>query len=503
MSFLIDSCYQIFNITDAATTHSSNSSSTGNSAQERLSQRLSLHPREYSSSFASSIDDRSMESSTHSESRARNLVKVLYDLEPESPDELPLVKDDWINVIAKHNEEWYEGQYTSASGQVLRGLFPGSYVDMSSFTNDLSARSTTSSPVPTYTSESENIPLRKVIVFYAYEASEDIELSLKPNEVLTLLDDTDEDWWSGRTEDGREGLFPKNYVQIVDSSGDSNKEGHNKYVNDWKSLEQKQYSQSQFEISNAELNSAIDYSAEDKLATGMSNLNLDAPTNQTSVNNNEIPFHYRHIHNPQQQHEKRRSATREIARGGSDRFSIELNKSEPIVRGPPPPTPSRTTAAVPIRITRNIRNNNVISQTNNGNKRPLAPATAPQTQYNKNWFNSEQKQSMGMATQQSSWKIDKGRFTFCVGWFMKLAKPDASGRAMVAGRDAAEFILKSGLRKDVVARILELSDIDGDKMFDRDEFVVAHHLAISIKKGMPEPKTLPEYLIPASKRSIM
>lgn len=65
----------------------------------------------------------------------------------------------------------------------------------------------------------------------------------------------------------------------------------------------------------------------------------------------------------------------------------------------------------------------------------------------------------------------------------------------------ATFLVQSGLPRPTIARILELSDLDLDKRFDRDEFAIAMHLSLCVsKRKMPLPDTLPPYLIPKSKR---
>ena len=52
----------------------------------------------------------------------------------------------------------------------------------------------------------------------------------------------------------------------------------------------------------------------------------------------------------------------------------------------------------------------------------------------------------------------------------------------------------------VLRRIWKLSDVDQDGMLDSDEFALAMHL-INIKmEGHDLPSTLPEHLIPPSKR---
>jgi len=102
------------------------------------------------------------------------------------------------------------------------------------------------------------------------------------------------------------------------------------------------------------------------------------------------------------------------------------------------------------------------------------------------------------------WKINKERFELCFKFFMKFSEELEDGRRVVKGKSAGEFLLRSKLSKPVIARILELADIDKDGQLDRDEFVVAHHLAICIsKEGMPEPSSLPSYLIPKTKRNIV
>mmetsp|Transcript_15903 Transcript_15903/g.28313 ORF Transcript_15903/g.28313 Transcript_15903/m.28313 type:complete len:635 (-) Transcript_15903:576-2480(-) len=108
--------------------------------------------------------------------------------------------------------------------------------------------------------------------------------------------------------------------------------------------------------------------------------------------------------------------------------------------------------------------------------------------------------SAGVSTPKP-FKITKERVALCLKYFEKHAV-DEGGKRAVPGRSAANFLLKSGLDKQTVVKILELSDIDGDLKLDRDEYIVAHHLTICIsKEGMQLPARLPDYLIPKSKQS--
>lgn len=57
-------------------------------------------------------------------------------------------------------------------------------------------------------------------VQYDYEKAEDNEIELREGEYVTNIDMVDEDWWIGTNAQGEQGLFPANYVELVEGGGD-------------------------------------------------------------------------------------------------------------------------------------------------------------------------------------------------------------------------------------------------------------------------------------------
>jgi len=69
---------------------------------------------------------------------------------------------------------------------------------------------------------------------------------------------------------------------------------------------------------------------------------------------------------------------------------------------------------------------------------------------------------------------------------------------------ARDCLVKTGLSKDQLRQIWNLSDIDRDGYFDHHEYVVAMFLCDAvIQKGRPIPKELPMSVVPPSKRHLL
>lgn len=61
---------------------------------------------------------------------------------------------------------------------------------------------------------------KRALIQYDYEKAEDNEIDLREGEYVTNIDMVDEDWWMGQNAQGETGLFPSNYVELVEGDDD-------------------------------------------------------------------------------------------------------------------------------------------------------------------------------------------------------------------------------------------------------------------------------------------
>ncbi|XP_053394695.1 tyrosine-protein kinase Src42A-like [Mercenaria mercenaria] len=57
-----------------------------------------------------------------------------------------------------------------------------------------------------------------VKVLYDYDAEEDNEISIYPDDIITNVDPAHEGWWIGTAANGTRGLFPSNFVEIFENA---------------------------------------------------------------------------------------------------------------------------------------------------------------------------------------------------------------------------------------------------------------------------------------------
>merc|ERR1712156_997652 len=77
---------------------------------------------------------------------------------------------------------------------------------------------------------------------------------------------------------------------------------------------------------------------------------------------------------------------------------------------------------------------------------------------------------------------------------------DRARTGFIAGVQARNILLQSGLPQNILAQIWSLSDYDNDGRLSSEEFLLAGHLCELALKGEPLPPQLPPNLIPPSAR---
>ncbi|XP_076545838.1 uncharacterized protein LOC117606762 isoform X3 [Osmia lignaria lignaria] len=132
----------------------------------------------------------------------RRFCKVLFDYEPCNKDELTLIPQDTIEFLGEVEDGWWRGRL---KGKV--GVFPSNFVTRPVYEE------------PDKHKHQNKKELYKVI--FPYKAANDDELTLNEGDIITLLskEASDEGWWVGEI-NGRIGLFPDNFVEVVNVAQD-------------------------------------------------------------------------------------------------------------------------------------------------------------------------------------------------------------------------------------------------------------------------------------------
>lgn len=77
---------------------------------------------------------------------------------------------------------------------------------------------------------------------------------------------------------------------------------------------------------------------------------------------------------------------------------------------------------------------------------------------------------------------------------------DRTRSGFLSGLQCRDILLQSGLPRNVLAEIWNLSDIDGDGQLTREEFILALYLTNNVRSGQTLPTELPPDLVPPSYR---
>ncbi|XP_036406628.1 SH3 domain-containing protein 19-like isoform X2 [Megalops cyprinoides] len=130
-------------------------------------------------------------------------AQVLHDFTPEGPDELALRAGDTVSMVERVDGEWYRGTCRGSSG-----IFPVNHVKVLS-----------NSPAPTLKKEAGPVaaPISgpRCVARFDFDNEHGDELPFSEGTVIRLKEYLDQEWARGDI-DGRSGIFPLNFVEVVE-----------------------------------------------------------------------------------------------------------------------------------------------------------------------------------------------------------------------------------------------------------------------------------------------
>ncbi|XP_077156219.1 SH3 domain-containing protein 19 isoform X3 [Paroedura picta] len=126
---------------------------------------------------------------TQLEQYSEEWCEALHDFTAETNEDLSFKRGDRILILDRVDSEWYKGKLNGKEG-----IFPAVFVHVCS--------------------EGPKPGKRRGQALYDFQAQNVDELSFTAGDVITELEPVDEDWMSGELH-GKSGIFPKNFVQIL------------------------------------------------------------------------------------------------------------------------------------------------------------------------------------------------------------------------------------------------------------------------------------------------
>ncbi|MGH0156198.1 UNVERIFIED_CONTAM: hypothetical protein FKN15_060226 [Acipenser sinensis] len=129
--------------------------------------------------------------------RSGQWCEALYDFAGQTNEDLSFLKGDRILITEKVDSEWYRGRLNGNEG-IFPAIFVEGPAEGAVGANPQLGGSTTG----------------KAKALFDFVSESEEELSFKTGDVITALESVDAEWFCGELH-GKCGLFPKNYVQVL------------------------------------------------------------------------------------------------------------------------------------------------------------------------------------------------------------------------------------------------------------------------------------------------
>ncbi|CAH1799899.1 unnamed protein product [Owenia fusiformis] len=168
---------------------------------------------------------------------------VEFDYTAEQDDELSLKVGQRIKNVIKQEGGWWEGE---CNGK--KGMFPDNFVkevvakpspppaqpdkkpraeskketqgkNIAQLKHQINVKGPMhfGAPMPVKKRESsQHKKNKKAKVTFSYTPENDDEIKLEPGEIIEILKQEEEGWWEGISTEGKQGVFPSNFVEIIE-----------------------------------------------------------------------------------------------------------------------------------------------------------------------------------------------------------------------------------------------------------------------------------------------
>ena len=134
-----------------------------------------------------------------------------------NPDEVSVKEGDIVEVLQFEDETEQEGWWMVKCANGRQGLVPDNFVEL---IPPLSAvKKYTPPPAQPLPPSSPSSGLKKAKVIFLYDAENPDEISVKEGDIVEVLqfeDETEQEgWWMVKCANGRQGLVPDNFVELI------------------------------------------------------------------------------------------------------------------------------------------------------------------------------------------------------------------------------------------------------------------------------------------------
>lgn len=144
----------------------------------------------------------------------RYSARALFDYEATEENEISFRSDEIIVDIDMSYDTWWYGRNERGD----YGLFPGNFVETQDKAYESEIQEDTNQQG---IFEDETSVYRGGLVgraLYDYDAADETEIGFKEGDTISGIETIDEGWWRGYDPAGNLGLFPANYLELLEIS---------------------------------------------------------------------------------------------------------------------------------------------------------------------------------------------------------------------------------------------------------------------------------------------